>query len=101
MICRAIGGFGLRALKTQSLQIQLINKDIDHPHWVIFGNVLVQALGKQRGLRAVLTFDVSLHGGLASGKPAYFIPIAYVEEAFSHELDPKVLLVSVRFWIAA
>jgi len=46
MICRAAGSFGLGALKAEPLQIQLINKYIDHPDWIILGDVLVQALGK-------------------------------------------------------
>ena len=61
MICRATGGFRLGALEAQILQIELIDEDVDDSHRIIFRDVLVQALGEQRCLGSVLTFDVSLH----------------------------------------
>jgi len=94
---QAAGGIRLRALNTEPLQIQLINKYIHYPDWIILDEVLVQALGEQSDLRAVLTFDVSLHGRLSSRRGVNFIPIAYAEEAFSHGQDPLPPVTTGRF----
>ena len=49
------------ALETQNLQVQLVDKDIDDPHRVVFADIVIKAFGQQRDLLSVLAFDESLH----------------------------------------
>ena len=49
-------------------QIKLIDEDLDHPNRVLGFNVVVQTLGQQRNLSAVLAFNESLHAA-APKKP--------------------------------
>jgi hypothetical protein len=49
------------ALKPQRPQIQLVNKDVDHPHRMVFGHVIVEELGEQDALRSVLALNKACH----------------------------------------
>jgi len=49
------------ALKTKCAQVEFIDENIDHAHWIFFGYVIVQTLRQQGDLRPSLTFDESLH----------------------------------------
>jgi len=39
----------------------LIDEDLNHANRVVFGYVVVQALGQQGDLRSIFAFDKSLH----------------------------------------
>ena len=43
------------------LQIELFDVRVHHPHRVVFSDVVVEALRKQRDLRSVRSLDESLH----------------------------------------
>lgn len=49
------------ALETQRLEIQLVDKRINQPHWIVFPDVVIEPLRKQRGLAAVFTFNETGH----------------------------------------
>ena len=49
-------GGRLGAGKAQRLKIKFINESIDHPHRIILRDIVVQALGQEQRLSAVLAF---------------------------------------------
>src|SRR5207237_1848547 len=55
------GGLRVNPVKPQIVQIELLDKDIDHANWVVFANPIVQAFGKQRALPTVHALDKPLH----------------------------------------
>src|SRR5262249_17992410 len=66
---RMVGGppgrFRLHAIETERKQVKLIDKRIDNPDRIVLGDVVLESVWKPSGLRASLTFDISLHGPLA------------------------------------
>ena len=46
--------------KAQPPQIQLVDKHVDRPHRIVFTYVIVEELGEQNALPAVLPFDKAL-----------------------------------------
>ena len=66
MIGGTSGRFWNHTVKAQRPEIQLIDKHVDHPHRVVLSNVVIQILGKQNALPAVLTFVEALHLQLRS-----------------------------------
>ena len=54
MIARPAGRLGRNPAKAQAAEIKLLNKDIDHPHRIVFANPIIQPLRKQSALAASL-----------------------------------------------
>ncbi len=73
----------LDPLKTQTAQIKLIDKDIDHPNRIVFADPVLQSLGKQGALIAIYALDKTLHHGLPSKDRRIIAPAAFL-----HSLDP-------------
>ena len=61
MIARPAGRLGRNPAKAQAAEIKLLNKDIDHPHRIVFANPIIQPLRKQSALAAVFTLNETLH----------------------------------------
>ena len=61
MVGRPTRRFRHDALKPQRPQIQFVDKDVDHPHRIVFSHVVVKELGQQNALRSVLALDKALH----------------------------------------
>jgi hypothetical protein len=61
MVSRPTGRFGFSATEAELPQGQFVDERIDCPDWVVLGDVLVDAGGKQRTLGAVFAFNESLH----------------------------------------
>src|ERR1700682_2219246 len=81
------GHFRIHTLKTQLVQIQLIDKYVNDPNRVILSDVVVEMLGKQCALRTIFAFDKSLHQSLPLlQRVASKLPKL---SAFSHSLDSK------------
>ena len=51
----------LNAAKAELGQIKLIDKDIDRPDRIVLGQIVIQPLGKQRALTAVIANDKARH----------------------------------------
>lgn len=64
MIGRAPCLSRLRPFESQAHQIQLLNKDVDHTHRIIFIDPVIQSLREEHTLRSVLPIDVSAHAPL-------------------------------------
>ena len=47
--------------KAQRFQVEFVNEDIDDTHRIVFRHVVVQAVGKQCRLPAILALDEALH----------------------------------------
>jgi hypothetical protein len=86
VISRTTSWGRIDALKTKGAQVEFIDENVDHAHWIFFGYVIVQALRQQGDLRPSLTFNESLHG-----RPRSDLDDQKVRQslAFSHSLDPK------------
>jgi hypothetical protein len=69
-------------LEAQRGKIKLTNEYINHPDGIIFRDVIIQALGKQYALVAVLAFDALLHGDPKTGQ----VGVIIASEAFLHSL---------------
>lgn len=86
-----VGGSARRrrrhALKTQALQIQLVDEDIDHPDRIILGHIIIETFGKQRRLPAVCTLNEAAHTHLLLTPEGY--PDLLDPAAFSHSLDSE------------
>lgn len=48
-------------LEPECSQVEFIDENVDHPNWVFFGDVIIQALRQQRDLRPDLTFNEPRH----------------------------------------
>src|SRR5213082_568037 len=53
--------FRCNALKAQFAQIKLVDKDIDRPDWIVLAQIVIQPLGKQRALTAVIANHKARH----------------------------------------
>jgi hypothetical protein len=51
----------LNTAEAQPRQVKLIDKDIDRPDRIILGQIIVQSLGKQRALAAIIANDKARH----------------------------------------
>src|SRR5438477_1115502 len=51
----------LNAPKAQLAQIKLIDKDVDRPDWIALAQIVIQPLGKQRALTAVIANHKARH----------------------------------------
>ncbi len=61
MIARPAGRPRRNPVKPQAAKIELIDKNIDHPHRVVVTDSVFQPLGKQKVLRALHLLDKTLH----------------------------------------
>jgi hypothetical protein len=84
MIGRAPGHLGNHPLEPKRLQIELLDEHVDHSDRVLLRHKVVQELGKQNALPAVLAFDEALHLQLRSS-----VVEILAQPAFSHSLDPQ------------
>ena len=50
----------LHPCEAQESKVKFVNEYIDHSHWIIFGDVVVQEFGQQRALVTVFAFDKAL-----------------------------------------
>lgn len=57
MIGRAPRHRRCEALEAQRPKIQVVDEDIDHPHRVLLGYIVVQTFGEQRRLPSVATLN--------------------------------------------
>src|ERR1700682_5491712 len=74
----------LDAAKAEFAQIKLIDKDIDRPDRIVLAQILIQPLGKQRALTAVITNDKTRHPILPPNRRR-----SVSSTVFSHSLDPE------------
>ncbi|MNR20213.1 hypothetical protein D3C85_1370430 [compost metagenome] len=83
MIGRTTSCGRIDALKTKCAQVEFIDENIDHAHWIFFGYVIVQTLRQQGDLRPSLTFNKSLHD-----RPRYDLNDQKIRQlqVFSHSL---------------
>ena len=49
------------ALKPSRPQIQFVDEDVDHPHWMVFSHVIVEELREQDTLRSHFALNQTLH----------------------------------------
>src|SRR4029450_9428770 len=78
------GRLGNHPLEPKRHQVQCLNEYVDHSDRVLLRHVVVQELGKQNALPAVLTFDEALHLQLRSS-----VVEILTQLTFSHSLGPK------------
>ncbi|PVZ42764.1 hypothetical protein N430_01377 [Pseudomonas sp. CC120222-01a] len=86
MVSRTTRCRRIDTLEPECSKVKFIDKNIDYPNWVFFGDVVVQALRQQRDLRPRLTFYESLHD-----RPRHDLDDQKVRQsqAFSHSLGRK------------
>lgn len=86
MVGRTTSCGRIDALKTKCAQVEFIDENIDHAHWIFFGYVVVQTLRQQGDLRPSLTFNKSLHD-----RPRYDLDDQKIRQLreFSHSLEPE------------
>ncbi len=58
-------GRAKKAPPEQGAKIKLIDKDINHPNRIVFADPVFQSIRKQRALRALYTFNETLHHELS------------------------------------
>ncbi|MNC33797.1 hypothetical protein D3C75_822050 [compost metagenome] len=87
----------INTFKPKCTQVEFIDENVDHSHWIFFGYVIVQALRQQRDLRPSLTFNESLHD-----RPRHDLDDQKIRQsqAFSHSLDPKQTVIWLIFLVA-
>src|ERR1700730_9483076 len=81
MIGRAPGRLGNHPLEPKRPQVQLLDEHVDHSDRVLLRHIVVQELGKQNALPAVLAFNAALHRQLRSS-----VVEILAQPAFSHSL---------------
>ncbi|MNH20670.1 hypothetical protein D3C79_804490 [compost metagenome] len=89
MVGRATCCCRIDACETEHAQVEFIDEDIDHSHWVFIGDVVVQALRQQCDLRPSLTFDEPLHDCPRHDHDGQKVRQPW---AFSHSLGRKLSL---------
>jgi hypothetical protein len=57
MIGRAACRLRDNPVEPQSGQIEVLDKNVDHPNWIVLTDALVEAGGKQDALAALLALD--------------------------------------------
>ncbi|MNM65197.1 hypothetical protein D3C81_766270 [compost metagenome] len=67
-------------------QVEFIDENVDHPNWVFFGDVIIQALRQQRDLRPGVTFNEPRHD---RPRHDFYDQKVRQSQVFSHSLDPK------------
>ncbi|BBH47084.1 hypothetical protein KU43P_35610 [Pseudomonas sp. KU43P] len=75
------------AREAERAQVEFVDEDVDHAHWVFIGNVFVQALRQQCNLRPSLALDESLHD--CPHHDLYDQKVRQ-SQAFSHSLDREL-----------
>ncbi len=53
--------FGLHPVEPKLVQIKLVDEDLNGSDGIVLCDVIVEAFGKERTLRSVLTFNKALH----------------------------------------
>ena len=61
VIRRPTAGGTIGGLKAQFAQIEGFDEGIDHPHWVVFVDVVFQPIREQKPLGTINSIDESLH----------------------------------------
>ena len=79
-------------LKAQFAQIEGFDEGIDHPHWVVVVDVVLQPIREQKPLGTINSIDKSLHAEHQS-TGAEILP---AEGEFSHSLGRKQPL---NYWL--
>src|SRR5471030_3423057 len=51
----------INTFKPKCTQVEFIDENVDHAHWIFFGYVIVQTLRQQGDSRPSFTFNKSLH----------------------------------------
>jgi len=67
MVTWPAGGFGTDAMKAKLLEIQCVNKIINNPNRIVFVDIILKLLGKQRDLSPIHTLDKPCHPILPQG----------------------------------
>jgi hypothetical protein len=65
-----LGGF---CLKTQSRDIEAIDKDIDDSNHAVLFDIFINAFREQGGLVSVLALDKSAHGSTLNWKSVFYL----------------------------
>jgi hypothetical protein len=55
------GRRGHHAVEAKAGKVRFVDKNVNHPHRILLGYVVVQTLREQRPLSTVFTFDETLH----------------------------------------
>ncbi len=81
-------------LEPECSEVEFIDENVDHPNWVFFGDVIIQALRQQRDLRPGFTFNEPFHD-----RPRHDLDDQKVRQSqvFSHSLGRKQPFTRVRF----
>ncbi|CAI8774290.1 hypothetical protein EMIT0P258_190045 [Pseudomonas sp. IT-P258] len=76
----------INTFKLKCTQVEFIDENVDHSHWIFLSNIIVQALRQQRDLRPSFTFNESLHD-----RPRHDLDDQKIRQsqAFSHSLGRK------------
>jgi len=61
MIGRTAGRLGIDPAEPKPGQIELVDKDVDHPNRIVLADPVIQAFGKQRALPAISPLNEALH----------------------------------------
>jgi hypothetical protein len=61
MVCGTASVCRRHTFKSQRRQVQLIDKDVDHPYRILFRHVVIKLLRKQDALCSVAALDEPLH----------------------------------------
>src|ERR1700730_3532627 len=88
MIGWTSGRFWNHTVKAQRPEIQLIDKQVDHPHRVVLSNEVIQILGKQNALYTVFTLNEARHL-TPRRESSRIITQIITQQAFSHSLHPS------------
>lgn len=64
-------GFSSSTLEAEFAQVELVDKYIDHPNWIVLGNVILQEFRQQRTLASAFTLDKSFHLALVLMRYCY------------------------------
>jgi hypothetical protein len=58
------------ARKSQGCEVQFVDERLNNPNRIVFGHIIVQAIGKQCRLSAVLALNETLHPDLRRTRSA-------------------------------
>ena len=85
VIRRPATGLAIDCLEAQRAQVERFNEAIDHPHWVVFVDIVFKPIGEQKPLRTINAIHESLH----AEQPLTGAQIMPVKVGFSHSLGQK------------